>query len=314
MGAVETFSTRSIPQGQQAAFWDRVAADIFPGMSVDVRRKRFDASISRWSLGSVHLARACAQRSTVSRGSGDEAGSHPGGSIVVHLQQRGFCEVHQDGRCASMSVGGMTFCDAASAYRIEVSDHNDCLIVQLPIERLEGVGASMLDLRARAFSGNPRIAVLRRYLLALWSDADALYGDSEALGDVLAQLVAVVLRAPASQPSAIAPASRRALAAMLDHVERHLTDPDLGTVSISRSCGLAPRTVQDAFARMATTPTAYVTQLRLKKAWTLLQQHGARSITEIAFDVGFNDSAYFSRRFRRYFGCSPLDCRQRHRL
>lgn len=312
MGAVETFSTRSIPQGQQAAFWDRVAVDIFPGMSVDVRRKRFDASISRWPLGPVHLARACAQRSTVSRGCGDDAGLHPGGSIVVHLQQRGFCEVHQDGRCASMSVGDMSFCDPTSAYRIEVSDHNDCLIMQLPIERLAGVDASILDLRARTFSAEPRIAVLRQYLLALWSDADALAGGSEALGDVLAQLLAVVLRAPASKSSVISPASRNALAAMLDHVERHLTDPDLGTASISRCCGLAPRTVQDAFARMATTPTAYVTQLRLKKAWTLLVQRRQRSITEIAFDVGFNDSAYFSRRFRRHFGLSPLECRQQH--
>lgn len=312
MGVVETFSTRSIPQGQQAAFWDRVAADIFPGMSVDVRRKRFDASISRWPLGPVHLVRPCAQRSTVIRRRGDDPGLYPKESIVVHLQQRGFSEVHQDGRCASMSAGDMSFCATTSEYRIEVSDHNDCLIMQLPIEQLAGVDASILDLRARTFPAEPRIAVLRQYLLALWSDADALDGGSDALGAVIAQLLAVVLRAPASRSSAISPSNRNAYTAMLEYVERHLSDPDLGTASISRCCGLAPRTVQDVFARMATTPTAYVTQLRLKKAWTLLIQHRQRSITEIAFDVGFNDSAYFSRRFRRHFGLSPLECRQRH--
>jgi len=311
MGAVETFSTRSIPYGQQAAFWDHVAADIFPGMSVDVRRQRFDASISRWPLGPVNLARACAQRSTVSRRCSDAA-SYPGGSIVVHLQQRGFCEVHQDGRCASMSVGDMIFCDPTSAYRIEVSDHNDCLIVQLPIERLEGVHASILDLRARTFCADPRTAVLRNYLLALWSHADALNDGSEALGDVLARLICVVLRAPASKAPAISPARRNALAEMLDHIERHLTDPDLSTASIGGCCGLSPRSVQDAFARIATTPMAHVTQLRLKKAWSLLVQHPERSVTEIAFEVGFNDSAYFSRRFRRHFGLSPIECRQRH--
>jgi AraC-like DNA-binding protein len=312
MGAVETFSTHSIPHGQQVAYWDRIAADIFPGMSVNVRRKRFDASISHWQLGPVDLARACAQRSSVSRRRGDDTLSDPGGSIVVHLQQRGFCEVHQDGRCASMSVGDMVFCDPTSAYRIEVSDHNDCLIIQMPLERLEGVDASILDLRACTFSANPTLAVFRQYLLALWSDANALDGGSEALGDVLAQLASVVLRAPTSKSPVISRLRQNALPAMLDHVERHLTDPDLGTASIARCCGISPRTVQDAFARMATTPNAHVTQLRLKKARALLLRYPQRSVTEIAFEVGFNDSAYFSRRFRRHFGLSPIECRQRH--
>ena len=312
MGAVETFATRSVPEGQQAAFWDRVAADVFPGVSVDVRRKRFDASISRWPLGPVHLVRVSAQRSTVSLKRDADAGVHPEGSIVVHLQQRGFSEIHQDGRCASMSAGDMSFCATTSAYRIEVSDHNDCLIMHLPLGQIDDLDASILDLRARTFSAEPRIAVLRQYLLALWSDAEALDGGGEALGEVLAKQLARVLQAPATKSLLISPATRKTFNAMLDYVERHLSDPDLGTASISRCCGLAPRTVQDVFARMATTPTTYVSQLRLKKAWTLLIQHRQRSITDIAFDVGFNDSAYFSRRFRRHFGLSPLECRQQH--
>lgn len=308
MSAVETFSTRSVPPRQQAEFWDRIVGDIFPGMSVNVPRERFDASISRWSLGPVHLSRACAQRSTVSRGYDSRAA----GSIVIHVQQRGFSSVHQDGRYAAMSVGDMSFCDPTSPYRIDISDHNDCLIVQVPLDLLEGAGTSLMDLRARAFSGDPKIAVLRHFLLALWSDADALQSGSEALGDVLAQMVAVTLQAPASASPQIPAASGNELAAMLRHVEAHLTDPSLGTASIARCCGLAPRTVQDAFARMATTPTSYVTRLRLQKAQTLLLKHGARSITEIAFEVGFNDSAYFSRRFRQHFGLSALEYRQRH--
>jgi AraC-like DNA-binding protein len=312
MGAVETFSTHSIPHGQQEAYWNRIAAEIFPGMSVNVLRKRFDASISNWTLGQVDLARARAQRSSVSRERGDDAVSHPGGSIVVHVQQRGFSEVHQDGRCASMSVGDMAFCDPTSAYRIEVSDHNDCLIIQLPLDRLEGVDASILDLRARTFSADPKLAVLRQYLLASWSAADALDAGSEALGDVLVKLVSVVLRAPTSKSPVIPTVRQNVLPAMLDHVERHLTDPDLGTASIARCCGLSPRTVQDAFARMATTPSAHVMQLRLRKARALLLRDPQRSVTEIAFEVGFNDSAYFSRRFRRHFGLSPIECRQRN--
>jgi AraC-like DNA-binding protein len=35
-----------------------------------------------------------------------------------------------------------------------------------------------------------------------------------------------------------------------------------------------------------------------------------KSITEIAMDVGFSDSGYFSRVFRREVGLSPTDYRQ----
>ena len=37
----------------------------------------------------------------------------------------------------------------------------------------------------------------------------------------------------------------------------------------------------------------------------------ARSITDIAFDLGFNDSAYFTRCFRQQFGAPPSAWRTR---
>ena len=36
----------------------------------------------------------------------------------------------------------------------------------------------------------------------------------------------------------------------------------------------------------------------------------ARTVSEIAFSLGFNDAAHFSRAFRARFGCSPRDVRR----
>jgi signal transduction histidine kinase/DNA-binding response OmpR family regulator len=46
--------------------------------------------------------------------------------------------------------------------------------------------------------------------------------------------------------------------------------------------------------------------LRLQRAADLLKQNSA-SVSEICFNLGFNDHAYFSRAFKKQFGCSPSE-------
>jgi AraC-like DNA-binding protein len=52
------------------------------------------------------------------------------------------------------------------------------------------------------------------------------------------------------------------------------------------------------------TPIEYLVRLRIQKAMELLRTTD-RTITEIAMDVGFNDSNYFARQFRRLTDRSP---------
>ena len=75
--------------------------------------------------------------------------------------------------------------------------------------------------------------------------------------------------------------------------------------------GISPRSVQSLFAQRATTPSAYILRRRLDRAAELLSGDPARSITDIAFDLGFNDSAYFTRCFRQQFGAPPSAWRTR---
>ena len=56
------------------------------------------------------------------------------------------------------------------------------------------------------------------------------------------------------------------------------------------------------------TPMSYVLKLRLHEACTLLTGSG-RAIAAIAYDVGFSDSNYFTRQFRKSFGMPPRQYR-----
>jgi len=57
------------------------------------------------------------------------------------------------------------------------------------------------------------------------------------------------------------------------------------------------------------TPIEYLIRLRIQRAMALLR-NSTLSVTEIAFEVGFKDSNYFTRQFRRVLGQSPRSFRQ----
>lgn len=57
------------------------------------------------------------------------------------------------------------------------------------------------------------------------------------------------------------------------------------------------------------TPMQYLLNVRLNHACTMLQQT-TRTITEIAYDCGFNDGNYFSLQFHKHIGLSPRDYRK----
>lgn len=54
---------------------------------------------------------------------------------------------------------------------------------------------------------------------------------------------------------------------------------------------------------------SYITQLRMEKAMSLLQQHPEMLIGDIAESCGFTDMAYFSRVFRQHYGMTPTQAR-----
>jgi AraC-like DNA-binding protein len=58
-----------------------------------------------------------------------------------------------------------------------------------------------------------------------------------------------------------------------------------------------------------TSPTDYLIRLRLSKALELMAESD-RTVSEIAYEVGFSDSNYFTRQFRRVYGQPPTAFRK----
>jgi AraC-like DNA-binding protein len=93
-------------------------------------------------------------------------------------------------------------------------------------------------------------------------------------------------------------------------LERHYARPwrlnDLAKAARMSESSLLT-TFKDATGQ---SPIAYLIQLRIQRAAELLCR-GARSISETAYTVGFEDSNYFSRQFRKTMRTSPREYRRR---
>jgi AraC-like DNA-binding protein len=159
---------------------------------------------------------------------------------------------------------------------------------------------------------------LRSIIDAAWSfSQNNLFGQAgPGLARSFLELLSVATKSPADSEHEVESARYKALefrrTQVKSYINRHFGDPDLSVGTIAEVIHISPRYVQLAFASERMTPSEYIRQVRLEACARILAAgESQRSITEIAFNCGFNSSAYFSTQFRKHFGMSPRQYRAR---
>ena len=91
-----------------------------------------------------------------------------------------------------------------------------------------------------------------------------------------------------------------------------LDNEGLNVTDVAGRRGVTPRYVQMLFESESTTFTEYVLAQRLARARRMLAEPGLRhrTISAIAFEVGFGNLSYFNRAFRRHFGMTSTEARR----
>jgi AraC family transcriptional activator of tynA and feaB len=102
------------------------------------------------------------------------------------------------------------------------------------------------------------------------------------------------------------------LSMMLDYIDRHSDDPDLGAATLAAKFHCSPRYVHRLFAGTGRSVGEHVSEKRIVVCMRNLLDPARRrkTIAEIAFDAGFRDISHFNRLFKRSNGAAPREFRR----
>jgi AraC-like DNA-binding protein len=231
---------------------------------------------------------------------------------IVISQLAGSRRYCQQGKVAVLKIGDTTLIDSGRPWFSDCPGDCARLYLRVPRQLFE----SRLRLGelpfARRISGESGLgAILFRLFTSLYSEAEALTPQeaAAAIESYLRILTACIgIRTSAAPalggPSELAARIRRYIAA-------HLTETTLTPAEIASAMDISVRHVHRVFSNQDLTVAGWIRAERLQRCQNDLRDPRlqSKSITEIAFFWGFNDSAHFSRAFKKQYRVCPRDFR-----
>src|ERR1700682_378545 len=185
---------------------------------------------------------------------------------------------------------------------------DDCAALYLAPEVIEEVASSTRGCRGAVFPAPVQAPITRVAALLDRLAAGAVDLD-EAAYDIAAAIVARAHEAPVVA-EAVRGTHRARVDAAVAQIEMTCHQP-IRLADLAAHAGLSPFHFLRLFRRATgTTPHQYVVGARLRRAARLLVDT-ARPVTDIAYEVGFEDLSNFVRTFHRAVGCSPRTFRRR---
>ncbi|WP_428408982.1 helix-turn-helix domain-containing protein [Hyphococcus sp.] len=308
---IEHILTNQLPQLERLDFWNRIASETFCGLTVDSERETFDAEMWRWSMGDLTMIRPKSPNAVVQRNA--RIARSGGDRVMLHFQHAGSCLHTQANKIRHLRAGDSILTDSYEDYRVELSHDNDMLVVEMPrgalVERMPNLNDVLSSHR---ISGEtPSSRVLHDFILSLWRQGDQSNADPawvKGITDVFYNLLAMAL----TDRNLRVESDARLINRLTALVKARLCDPELRTSRLAEELGVSIRTVQNAFAAIGETPSAYILNKRLHLAADRLVAAPELSVTSVAYESGFNDCSYFTRCFKQKFGVSPTAYRAAH--
>jgi AraC family transcriptional regulator len=231
------------------------------------------------------------------------------GSFSIAYVRAGTFGCRARGRSFDLVAGSILVGHPGDEYICthEHSARDECLSFHFTPALVEAIGYRPEIWRSVCVPPMPQLMVLGE---AAQSAAEGRSdADLDELGMLLAARFVEILSGQQPRPAEARSYDRRRAVQAALWIDANAHEP-INLESAAREFGLSPFHFLRLFAKvLGVTPHQYLIRSRLRRAVGLLAGD-TRSITEIAFDVGFGDLSNFVRTFHRAAAVSPRRFRQ----
>ncbi|WP_420540995.1 helix-turn-helix domain-containing protein [Novosphingobium humi] len=234
--------------------------------------------------------------------------------VLLSRINSGSAVLCQNGRDAILEQGDFAVYDTAANYHIALRQPFAMTVMRIERDRFSRLVGNVTDLTAVSVRGNSGTGRVASLLIGeVCNELDAI-GDAtkRQMQDTMLGMVAAALLETRDGPSSGTSEPRYLLIQRaMRLVEDELGNEALSCEFVAQRLGISGRYLRKLFADQGRPLSDIIWDRRLVAAHNQLagQRSVQRSITSIAFDCGFKDSAHFSRAFRARFGISPRDLR-----
>jgi AraC-like DNA-binding protein len=309
------FDSKTLPAAKRRQAWQDAICEIY--LRVDCAaesQSSYDGFVREIRFGEVTLTDTLSSPQSVLRQSRHIAQLEKD-CYYMGLAQSGNINIRQAKSSMTMHAGVGALFDANEPYELRCDTKLRSFWVELPRQAFASRFASErppLTAHLNLSRGLGRIAV--EFCSALALEGANLDPQSRArLGEQFMDILALAISAePDRRPPAEACVQSGRLLLVRNYIDEHLSDPNLSLGDIAKKNGISLRTLHQLFHPMGMSASEWLRTRRLQRSYDLLSspQHETKSITEIAYSIGFNSSSHFSNLFRTQFGLRPSDVRK----
>jgi signal transduction histidine kinase/DNA-binding response OmpR family regulator/ABC-type sugar transport system substrate-binding protein len=192
-------------------------------------------------------------------------------------------------------------------------EHPDLVLLDLMMPELDGFGV-LEAMREKETSRNIPVIVLTGQVLTEQDMARLNRGVASVLGKGLFSVGETLghIEATLAHRSKLNVETQQVVRRGMAYVHARYAE-QIRLKEIAAYVGLSEQHLIRSFRKeIGITPIEYLKRYRIKQAKTLLEE-GNKNVTKVALEVGFSDSSYFARVFRREIGVSPSAYRRGER-
>lgn len=310
-----TFTTEAIDVGKRVDFWQKFVCDHIANVDCRVEDNRhFAGEIKSFPLSQIELSliKACPHEVFRRENRIDAVRDH---YFVFLYQKSGTAEYQQHQQISNLAPGDCVLYDPKQPYHMKLLEPFEHLTMRVPRFFLTEIEPHLPLIWGNKISvDTPGGQFISQYLDNLILNIDNLEATAlQSYTEIAVKLTIEGFKHTLCDQIKIPQAHKSTLLAQAKlYMLKNVGDYDLSIPKVAAHVGISSRHLGRLFQEEDTSAGRWLKGIRLERSASMLThpEHFKKTISEIAYAMGFSDVSHFCKEFRKRFQHSPTEHRK----